>query len=104
MQLKQFNKKLFWKQVRSIIYVLMHFSIFAAFWTGNTTASIVICVILFFTHMWAVTVGYHRYFSHKSFSTSRVFQFILAWLAQSSTQQGVLWWANHHRLHHLHSD
>ena len=31
-------------------------------------------------------------------------QFIIAWLAQSSTQKGVLWWAAHHRRHHRSSD
>ena len=54
--------------------------------------------------MFGVTAGYHRYFSHKSFATGRVFQFVLAFLAQSSAQKSVLWWAAKHRHHHLHSD
>jgi stearoyl-CoA desaturase (delta-9 desaturase) len=33
-----------------------------------------------------------------------VFQFFLAFLAQSSAQKSVLWWAAKHRHHHLHSD
>src|SRR5690242_13185467 len=54
--------------------------------------------------MFAITAGYHRYFSHRTFKTSRVFQFVLALLAMSSAQQGVLWWASHHRGHHKYSD
>ncbi len=54
--------------------------------------------------MFAITAGYHRYFAHRTFKTGRVFQFILALLAMSSAQQGVLWWAAHHRNHHKHSD
>jgi len=54
--------------------------------------------------MFAVTAGYHRYFSHRAFSTSRVTQFFLAFLAQSTAQKSVLWWAAKHRHHHLHSD
>ena len=54
--------------------------------------------------MFAITGGYHRYFAHRTFKTSRVFQFILALLAMASAQRGVLWWASHHRLHHRHSD
>jgi stearoyl-CoA desaturase (delta-9 desaturase) len=54
--------------------------------------------------MFAIGAGYHRYFSHRSFSTSRPFQFVLAFLAQSSAQKSVLWWAAKHRDHHLHSD
>ncbi len=54
--------------------------------------------------MFAVTAGYHRYFSHRSFKLNRFWQFVLAFLAQTSGQKGVLWWAAHHRDHHLHSD
>ena len=54
--------------------------------------------------MFAIGAGYHRYFSHRAYATSRVFQFILACLAQSTAQKSVLWWAAKHRHHHLHSD
>ena len=54
--------------------------------------------------MFAITAGYHRYFSHRAFKTSRVFQFVLALLAMSSAQRGPLWWASHHRNHHRYSD
>jgi len=54
--------------------------------------------------MFFVTAGYHRYFSHRTYQTSRVFQFILAFGAQMTCQKGVLWWASHHRHHHKHSD
>jgi len=47
--------------------------------------------------MFFVTAGYHRYFSHRSFKTSRWFQFVIAFMAMSSSQKGVLWWAAHHR-------
>jgi stearoyl-CoA desaturase (delta-9 desaturase) len=58
----------------------------------------------YFVRMVVVTMGYHRYFAHRSFKTSRVFQFLLALGAQSAAQRGVLWWASHHRFHHKHSD
>ena len=54
--------------------------------------------------MFGVTAGYHRYFSHRTFKMSRLGQFLLAFLAQSSAQRGALWWAAHHRHHHKHSD
>ncbi|WP_455198330.1 acyl-CoA desaturase, partial [Kaarinaea lacus] len=46
----------------------------------------------------------HRYFSHKAFRTSRLVQFIFASIGASAVQRGPLWWAAHHRLHHVHSD
>ena len=58
----------------------------------------------YFIRMVVVTAGYHRYFSHRAFKTSRVFQFLLALAAQSAAQKGVLWWAGHHRWHHRMSD
>lgn len=59
---------------------------------------------VYFVRMVVVTAGYHRYFAHRAFKTSRVFQFLLAIGAQSAAQKGVLWWASHHRYHHKHSD
>ena len=54
--------------------------------------------------MFAITAGYHRYFSHRSFRTGRAFQFSLAALGATATQKGPLWWAAHHRDHHRLSD
>ena len=48
--------------------------------------------------MFFVTGGYHRYFSHRSYKTSRWFQFLLALGATTTGQKGPLWWAAHHRI------
>ena len=63
-----------------------------------------VAVGLYYLRMFGVTAGYHRYFSHRTFKTSRPFQFLLAWLGASSAQKGVLWWTAHHRNHHKFSD
>jgi stearoyl-CoA desaturase (Delta-9 desaturase) len=88
----------------AIPFVLVHLSLVGIFWTGFTTQAVVICVALYLVRMWAVTAGFHRYFSHRSYKTSRAFQFLLAFLGQTSAQRGVLWWAAVHRHHHRHSD
>jgi stearoyl-CoA desaturase (delta-9 desaturase) len=54
--------------------------------------------------LFAITAGYHRYFSHRAFRTSRAFQLVLAVLGASAAQKGPLWWAAHHRDHHRYSD
>jgi stearoyl-CoA desaturase (delta-9 desaturase) len=54
--------------------------------------------------MFAATGVYHRYFSHRTYKTSRPMQFLLAVLAQTTSQKGILWWAAHHRAHHRNSD
>jgi len=58
----------------------------------------------YYLRMFGVTGGYHRYFSHRSYKVNRFWQFWLAFLAQTSGQKGALWWAAHHRDHHLYSD
>jgi len=63
-----------------------------------------LAVASYFVRMFAVTGVYHRYFSHRSYKTSRVLQFLLALLGTSATQKGPLWWAAAHRMHHKHSD
>jgi stearoyl-CoA desaturase (Delta-9 desaturase) len=65
---------------------------------------LLLTVATYFLRMFGVTAGYHRYFAHRAFKTNRVFQFLLAFLAQTSAQKGVLWWAAHHRHHHRYSD
>ncbi len=61
-------------------------------------------LLLYGLRMFGVTAGYHRYFSHRAYRLGRVPQFLLALLAQTSGQKGVLWWAALHRDHHRHSD
>ena len=72
--------------------------------SGWSWSGFALAVALYGVRMFFITAGYHRYFSHRSFKTSRAFQFFLAWAAESTAQKGVLWWAGHHRKHHRYSD
>lgn len=85
-------------------FVFVHLACLGAIWTGVSAWSVALCLGLYVVRMFAITAGYHRYFSHRSFKTSRWFQFVLAFLAQSTTQKSVLWWASLHRHHHKYSD
>ena len=88
----------------AIPFILCHVAALSVFFVPQTAAAWITCLVLYVVRMFGVTAGYHRYFSHRAFRTSRVFQFVLAFLAQSSAQRGALWWAAHHRNHHKHSD
>ncbi|MBX7117570.1 MAG: acyl-CoA desaturase [Gemmatimonadaceae bacterium] len=85
-------------------FIFVHLVPIAALWSGVTATSVLLAITLYVVRMFGITAGYHRYFSHRSFRTSRVGQFLLAWLAMSSAQKSVLWWAALHRHHHRHSD
>jgi stearoyl-CoA desaturase (delta-9 desaturase) len=65
---------------------------------------VALALALYMLRLFAIGAGYHRYFAHRAFSTSRICQFVLAFLAQTSAQRGILWWASHHRNHHRYSD
>jgi len=86
------------------IYWGLHAACLLAFWTGGSAFEIALCLGLFWIRLFGITGGYHRYFSHKSFKTSRAFQFVLAVLGVASVQKGPLWWAAGHRRHHRYSD
>lgn len=85
-------------------FIAMHFLPLLAFVTGVTWLSIGICAALYVARMFFVTAGFHRYFAHRSYKLNRFWQFVMAFLAQTALQKGILWWAGYHRQHHLHSD
>jgi len=83
---------------------LVHLACLGAFFTGVTWSAVAVCLALFWLRMFGVTAGYHRYFAHRSYKTSRAFQFVLALCGTLAVQKGVLWWAANHRVHHKNSD
>ena len=88
----------------AIPFVLVHLACFGAIWTGVSWTALSLAVALYWLRIFSIGAGYHRYFSHRAYDTSRAFQFVLAALSQSTAQKSVLWWAAKHRQHHLHSD
>lgn len=90
--------------VRVIPFVILHVGCLGVIWVGASPVAVWSAVALYFIRMFAVTGIHHRYFSHKSYSTSRFGQFLLAVFAGTTVQRGSLWWAYHHRHHHQHSD
>ncbi len=90
--------------VRCIPFIFLHLGCLGVIWTGWSWFAVGAAIFLYFFRMFAVTGIYHRYFSHKTYSTSRFGQFILALWGATTVQRGGLWWAYHHRHHHQHSD
>jgi stearoyl-CoA desaturase (delta-9 desaturase) len=82
----------------------VHLACLALFWVGFSWVALLVCLLTYWVRVFALTAGYHRYFSHRSYNTSRPFQFILALVGASAAQLGPIWWAAHHRHHHEYSD
>ncbi|WP_437490417.1 acyl-CoA desaturase [Sorangium sp. So ce1014] len=71
---------------------------------GVTWELAALAAVAYLIRLFAMMAGYHRYFSHRTFKTSRAFQFLLALVATTAAQKGPLWWASTHRVHHKYSD
>ena len=89
---------------RIVPFILIHLAVLGVFWVGFSWFAFWVAVSLYFIRMFAITAFYHRYFSHRTFKTSRAVQFIFACIGASSAQRGPLWWAAHHRQHHAKTD
>jgi stearoyl-CoA desaturase (delta-9 desaturase) len=85
-------------------FIVLHAGCLLVLWVGFSWIAIAACLAFYCLRIFGVSAGYHRYFSHRSYKTNRIFQFILAFVGCMSNQKGPLWWAAHHRYHHSHAD
>ena len=90
--------------VRIAPFIALHASVLLIPLVGWSPVAVIVAAALYFVRMFAITAFYHRYFSHRTFKTSRPMQFVFALLGNSAVQRGPLWWAAHHREHHAYSD
>lgn len=90
--------------LRAAPFIAMHLACLAVFWVGISPVAVGVAVFLYAIRMFALTGFYHRYFSHRTFRTSRAVQFTFALIGASCVQRGPLWWAAHHRNHHRHTE
>jgi stearoyl-CoA desaturase (delta-9 desaturase) len=89
---------------RCFPFLFLHAGCLAVIWVGWSPAAVAVAAALYFVRMFAITGFYHRFFSHRTFRTSRVMQFLFAALGNTAVQRGALWWAAVHRHHHKHAD
>jgi stearoyl-CoA desaturase (delta-9 desaturase) len=90
--------------LRVLPFLLLHASCLLVFAVGWSWTALAVAAGAYALRMFAITAFYHRYFSHRSFRTSRAVQFVGALLGASAVQRGPIWWASHHRAHHRDSD
>jgi stearoyl-CoA desaturase (delta-9 desaturase) len=83
---------------------VIHALLLLVFWTGVSKTALILTAFFFIWRGLFLSISYHRYFAHKTFKTSRAFQFFLALGGSICMQRGALWWAANHRGHHQHSD
>lgn len=97
------DEKVNW--VSSIPFLAFHVvALVGTIMFGITPIALALFLFMVWGRIWFITAGYHRYFAHRSYRTSRAFQLFLAVGGVMCVQKGPLWWAGHHREHHRNSD
>jgi len=99
---QQFERRVEW--LRTLPFIGMHLMCAGVIWVGVSSTALLVAAALYVLRLVAITGFYHRYFSHRTFRTSRALQFVFAVLGTMAVQRGPLWWAAHHRHHHAHAD
>src|SRR5512144_2796461 len=74
--------------VRSFPFLVLHLSVLAVIWVGWSWTAVSVALGLYLIRMFFITGFYHRYFSHRTFRTSRAGQMALALLGATCVQRG----------------
>ncbi|MCB9655290.1 MAG: acyl-CoA desaturase [Deltaproteobacteria bacterium] len=90
--------------MRAMPFALVHVVPFAGLWMSIAPIDWLVCFLLFAVRMLFFAAFTHRYFCHRAFRTSRVFQFIMAFLGTTSGLRSPLWFASVHWVHHRFPD
>jgi stearoyl-CoA desaturase (Delta-9 desaturase) len=67
-------------------------------------SDVVVFVIMYMATGLGITVGFHRYFTHRSFKTSKPARAVLAVLGSAAIEGPVISWVADHRKHHTFAD
>ena len=92
------------EHVSNALFVAIHLSLLFAFVVRPSAKVVALALGGYALRMFGVTGGYHCYFAHRAYKTSRGFQLVLAVLGATTMQNGPIWWASVHRTHHKNSD
>jgi stearoyl-CoA desaturase (delta-9 desaturase) len=91
--------------VAVIVPPLGLFSAMGLFWgVGFRWADLVLFGVFYALTGLGITVGYHRYFTHRSFETRPPIKIALAILGSMTLQGPLTQWVTDHRKHHARSD
>ena len=94
-----------WRHLAFVVpLILLHLGLALPLVTGVSGPALAIFFVSSLVQIFGITAGFHRLLAHRSYRTSRAFQFILALFGVLAGQNGPLWWVGHHRHHHRYTD
>jgi stearoyl-CoA desaturase (delta-9 desaturase) len=90
--------------VASITLLAFHLACLLVWVVGFSWVACLSGVVLYVVRMFGLSAGFHRGLAHRTYTTGRVVQFLLAWCGTMAGQRGPLWWVARHRQHHRDAD
>ncbi len=87
---------------QSILLAALPFYFYYTGWP-SLSMSLITFVLLYITGL-SITGGYHRFYSHRTFKTKGLMEWILLFFGSMAGQGSALRWSFDHRLHHAHVD
>ncbi|MCZ6673746.1 MAG: fatty acid desaturase [Verrucomicrobia bacterium] len=85
-------------------YHLLLIMLIPAFVAHFEWSALVLCFVTFMLGGFAITAGYHRLFSHRTYKASPFFESLNLFFATFAVEASALQWSHDHRLHHNHVD
>jgi stearoyl-CoA desaturase (delta-9 desaturase) len=90
--------------IRALPFIGLNLSCLLVIGVGFSWAACTTAIVLYVVRVFAIGAFYHRYMAHRAYKTNRFWQMVFAIIGASAVQRGPLWWAAHHRKHHVVSD
>jgi stearoyl-CoA desaturase (delta-9 desaturase) len=88
----------------SIPFAAFVYAIVSLWGTWVSTTDLVILGVGYVLTCLGISIGYHRYFTHRSFKTSRPLVLVMGILGSMALEGRVITWVADHRQHHSFSD
>jgi len=97
------------QQLHALGIVLIPFlgtiaALILAVYRGVNAIEIGLLTVMYVITSLAITVGFHRHFSHCTFQTYRGIRILLAICGSMACQGPIIYWVSNHRRHHQYSD
>ncbi|KAF7328362.1 Acyl-CoA desaturase [Mycena venus] len=96
-----------WTSIPLVVFGLVSLPIIGAvgaFYVNLTKATFWFSSFYWVMNGVGILVGYHRYWSHRSFNASLFFQYVIAIFGAAACEGSIMFWAREHRAHHRYTD
>ena len=90
--------------VTAIPFLALGFVAWQAWESALRWSDLLVLAILYVITGLGITVGFHRYLTHRAFATSRPMRALLAAVGSAAIEGPVISWVADHRKHHAFSD